>query len=243
MNASIHNVENAPARSRGLVALRRAAPIAALFALAGTIYALDLHAYLSLDTLREYRRTLTELVAMHSALAVGLYLIVYTGSTALSLPGGAALSIAGGFLFGGLAGGLYVILGATVGASLVFLAARTVLGNGLRSRAGPWFGRMESGFQKNAFSYLLTLRLIPLFPFFVVNLVPAFLGVGLRTYVLATAVGIIPGSLVFTFAGSGIGRLLDAGESFSVASILTPGIIGALTGLGLLSLAPTLYRR
>ncbi|HSS66174.1 MAG TPA: VTT domain-containing protein, partial [Gammaproteobacteria bacterium] len=171
------------------------------------------------------------------------YMLIYATSTALSLPGGAALSITGGFLFGGLAGGLYVVIGATVGATLVFLAARTVLGDSLRSRAGPWFERMEAGFQANAFSYLLTLRLIPLFPFFVVNLVPAFLGVPLRTYMLATAIGIVPGALVFTFTGAGFGSVLDSGEGFSVSTVFTPEVIGALTGLGLLSLLPIIYRR
>lgn len=227
----------------GSATWRRLAPLGMLGLAAAGAYGLDLNAYLDLDVLREHRQSLSELVATRTALAVALYVVVYAASTALSLPGGAALSVAGGFLFGGMAGGVCVVVGATVGATLVFLAARTVLGDSLRSRAGPWFARMEDGFRRNAFGYLLTLRLIPLLPFFVVNLVPAFLGVGLRTYVVATAVGIVPGTLAFTFAGAGLGSLLDAGENVSLSSVLTPDIVGALTGLGLLALLPAIHHR
>lgn len=223
-------------------AWRRLVPLVLLGMAAGIVIGFDLHAYLTLDALREHRRALADIVAERAVLAAATYMLVYAASTALSLPGGAALSITGGFLFGGFVGGIFVVIGATVGATLVFLAARTVLGESLRTRAGPWFERMEAGFQANALSYLLTLRLIPLFPFFVVNLAPAFLGVSLRTYVVATAFGIVPGSLVFTFTGAGIGSVLDSGSAFSVSGVFTPEIIGALTGLGLLSLLPAIHR-
>ncbi len=222
---------------------QRAVPVAALVAAAGAAIALDLHTYLSFDTLREHRAELTAFVERNGAIAALVYMAVYSASTALSLPGGAVLSITGGFLFGGLLGGAYVVVGATIGATLVFLAARTVLGDVLRERAGPWLKRMQAGFQRDALSYLLTLRLIPLFPFFVVNLVPAFLGVPLRTYVVATGLGIVPGALVFTFAGAGIGSVLDSPDGFSVSGILTPQVVGALVGLGLLSLLPVVYKR
>ncbi len=222
---------------------QRALPVAALVAAAGTAIAFDLHTYLNLDALREHRAGLTAFVERSGAIAALAYIAIYAASTALSLPGGAVLSIAGGFLFGGLLGGAYVVVGATIGATLVFLAARTVLGDVLRERAGPWLRRMQEGFQRDALSYLLTLRLIPLFPFFVVNLVPAFLGVPLRTYVIATGLGIVPGALVFTFAGAGIGSVLDSPDGFGVSGILTPQIIAALVGLGLLSLLPVVYER
>jgi uncharacterized membrane protein YdjX (TVP38/TMEM64 family) len=137
---------------------------------------------------------------------------------------------------------LYVLIGATLGATAVFLIAKTALGEPLKAKAGPWLDKMAAGFQENALSYLLVLRLVPLFPFFIVNLVPAFLGVRLGTYVLGTALGIIPGILVFTFTGAGIGSVLDAGETFSVSAVLTPQIITALVGLALLALLPVVYK-
>ncbi|MCB1739496.1 MAG: TVP38/TMEM64 family protein [Gammaproteobacteria bacterium] len=206
-------------------------------------WSFDLQRLLSFDALRDNRQLLSDFVSRHAAVAGLIYVATYALATALSLPGGAILSVAGGFLFGGWLAGLYVVLGATLGATGVFLIARSSLGDLLRQRAGPWLARMEIGFQRDAMSYLLMLRLIPLFPFFVVNLVPAFLGVRLWTYVIATAVGIIPGVLVFTFTGAGLGAVFDRNESFSVSAVFTPEIIAALVGLGLLSLLPVLYKR
>ena len=103
--------------------------------------------------------------------------------------------------------------------------------------------KCEAGFQENALSYLLFLRLVPLFPFFVVNLVPAFLGVSVRTYVIATFFGIIPGTMVFSLAGGGLGSALDAGGEFRVSAALTPEIVAALVGLAVLALSPVVYKR
>jgi uncharacterized membrane protein YdjX (TVP38/TMEM64 family) len=222
--------------------LRRLLPVIVLVVIALLIFALDLDNYLSFDTLRENRETLTSFVAEHVLLAALVYIAVYTIATAISLPGGAILSISGGFLFGAWLGALYVLIGATLGATAVFLIAKTALGEPLKAKAGPWLDKMAAGFQENALSYLLVLRLVPLFPFFIVNLVPAFLGVRLGTYVLGTALGIIPGILVFTFTGAGIGSVLDAGETFSVSAVLTPQIITALVGLALLALLPVVYK-
>ena len=124
-------------------------------------------------------------------------------------------------------------------------SAKTALGDALRDRAGPWLKKLEAGFHENALSYLLVLRLIPLFPFFVVNLVPAFLGVRLRTYVIGTVVGIIPGSFVFASVGAGLGSLFDMtmGNELELSGILTPEIVTALVGLALLSLLPVAYKK
>ena len=136
-----------------------------------------------------------------------------------------------------------MVVAATVGATVVFLIARSMIGNILRAKAEPALRKMERGFQENALSYLLVLRLIPLFPFWLVNLVPALLGVSLRTYVIGTFLGIIPGVLVFAFAGAGLGSVFDTTESFSLASFLTPEVITALAGLSVLSLAPVVYKK
>ena len=223
--------------------IKRLLPLAVIALGIGGFFALGLDDYVTFEALRENRQLLAELVAKHAVLAVLLYMLVYAAATGLSLPGGAVLTVTGGFLFGALAGTLWVVVGATLGATAVFLAARTVLGDSLRRRAGPFLKKMEAGFQENALSYLLVLRLIPIFPFFVVNLVPAFLGVGIRIYVIATFFGIIPGALVFASVGAGLGSVFDANESFTLAGVLTPQIVTALVGLALLSLLPVVYKK
>ena len=223
--------------------LKRLAPVAALAAAVAAVFGLGLHDYLSFDALRQNRELLTAFVAEHALLSVAIFIAVYAVSTALSLPGGAILSVTGGFLFGSIFGTVHIVLGATVGAVAIFLAARTALGESLRANAGPWLRKMEDGFKENALSYLLVLRLVPLFPFFVVNLVPAVLGVPLRTYVLGTVIGIIPGAFVFASVGAGLGSVFDTTDAFSPASALTPEVITALVGLSVLSLVPVVYKK
>jgi uncharacterized membrane protein YdjX (TVP38/TMEM64 family) len=223
--------------------IKRFAPVAVLAAGFAAFFVFGLDQYLSLDALRAHRSELQAFVADHAVLAVLVFVAVYTASTALSFPGATALTVAGGFLFGALAGTVYVVAAATLGATIVFIVARSAVGDSLRRRAGPWLGRMEEGFRENAFNYLLVLRLVPLFPFFVVNLVPAFLDVRLRTYVVATLVGIIPGSFVFISVGSGLGSVLDMPGELSLGNALTADVVAALLGLSALSLLPVAYRR
>ncbi|MGI9383742.1 MAG: TVP38/TMEM64 family protein [Methyloligellaceae bacterium] len=223
--------------------LKRLVPVAALAAAIAAVFGLGLDDYLSFEALRQNRELLTAFVAEHTVVAVALFIAIYTVSTALSLPGGAILSVTGGFLFGSIFGTSAVVVGATIGAVGIFLAARTALGETLRANAGPWLKKMEDGFKENALSYLLVLRLVPLFPFFVVNLVPAVLGVPLRTYVLGTVIGIIPGSFVFASVGAGLGSVFDTMDEFSPASALTPEVITALVGLSVLSLVPVIYKK
>lgn len=223
--------------------LRRLWPLAVLAAGIATFFALDLNMYLTFEALRDNRATLTAFVADHALAASLLYLAVYATAVALSLPGGAVLTVTGGFLFGTALGTLQVVVAATLGATALFVIARTTLGDALRARAGPFLKRMEAGFRENALSYLLVLRLIPLFPFFVVNLVPAFLGVPLSTYVIGTFFGIIPGSFVFTSVGAGLGSVFDKAGEFSPSSVLTPQILIALIGLAALALLPVVHRK
>ncbi len=231
----------APVRAGRLA--RRLAPLALLGVAAGLVFGLGLDDYLSFDALRENRAWLTGFVAQNMVAAALAFMALYALATAVSLPGGAILSIAGGFLFGPLLGTTWIVIGATLGATAVFLMARTALGDSLRAKAGPALRKMEAGFQDNALSYLLVLRLVPLFPFFLVNLVPAFLGVRLGTYVIGTFVGIIPGAFVFAIAGAGLGSVFDSAEDFSPASVLTPEVIAALAGLAVLALIPVAYKK
>ncbi len=241
------NTPDAESRSQGggnpPFDTRRLWPVAVLLAGLGAFYAFGLDAYLNFDVLRDNREALLDLVQQNGVTAALLFSALYIVVVAFSLPGGAFLTIAGGFLFGPFLGTGYVVISATIGATLLFLIAKTAIGDTFRRRMGPALQKMEAGFRENAFSYLLVLRLIPLFPFFVVNLVPAFLGVSLRTYVLATLIGIIPGTVVFAQVGAGLGSIFDSGASFTVSGILTPDIILALSGLALLSLAPILYKK
>ena len=223
--------------------MRRFLPLAAIGAILALAYLSDLGTYLTFDHLRAHHQIMVGYVAAHPVAAAGAYLLLYALAVAASVPGAVFMTIIGGFLFGAVLGTALTVIAATLGATLLFLAARTALGSALRGRAESWLGRMEAGFRRNAFSYLLVLRLVPLFPFFIVNLVPAFLGVGLGTYVAATLIGIVPGTLVYTLAGCGVGSILEAGGEFSIRSVLTPEMIAALCGLALLALVPVVYRR
>jgi len=223
--------------------IKRYLPLLVLVAGLVAFFTLDLDRYVSFEALRENRVTLLTWVQDTGVLAALTFMAVYAVAIAFSLPGGAVLSITGGFLFGAVWGTVYIVISATLGASVLFLIAKTALGDTLRRKAGPWLQKMEAGFQENAMSYLLVLRLVPLFPCFVVNLVPAFLGIRLSTYVVGTFVGIIPGTFVYATVGAGLGSIFDAGEAFSAKGILTPQILTALIGLAVLAIIPVVYKR
>jgi len=222
--------------------VKRLLPLAVLAAVAIGVFASGLHNYLSFDALRDHRETLLSLVENYPALAPLAFIAIYAIATALSLPGGVILTITGGFLFGTWLGGLYVVLGATLGAIAIFLIAKTALGDALKSKAGPWMNKMEAGFKENELSYLLILRLVPIFPFWLVNLVPAFLGVSLSTYTIATFVGIIPGSLAYASAGNGLGAVFDQGGTPGLSVLTNPAVWGPMVALTLLALVPIAYK-
>jgi len=222
---------------------RRLVPVAVLLAGLAAFFALGFDQYLTFDALRDNRAWLLAKVEESALIAGAAYVLAYVAVVAFSLPGGAVMTITGGFLFGRWLGTFYVVFAATAGATILFIAAKTALGDPLRARAGPFLKRMEAGFRENALSYLLVLRLIPAFPFFVVNLVPAFLGVRIGTYVLGTFVGIIPGTFVYASVGSGLGAIFDSGEHFSAKSILNAEIVTALVGLAILALLPVAYKK
>ena len=215
--------------------------LCALIAGIAAFFAFRLDRFVSLDALKTHREALTGWVAGHQVLAAAVYFVAYILVVALSLPVGAVMTLTSGFLFGPYLGVLLALAGATTGATVLFLAARFVFGAGLRARAGPWLRRMEEGFNKDAFSYLLALRLTPVFPFWIVNLVPAFLNVRTDTYVLATLIGVMPATLVFVLIGHGLGAALDSGEPLSAA--LNGWVIAALVGLALLVLIPPAVRQ
>jgi len=217
-----------------------------LFVVASAIVAFfvfDLGQYLSFESLAEHRHELAAQVEAHAILASLVYMAIYILVVALSLPGGLVMTLSGGFLFGAVWGAAMAVTGATLGATILFLIAKTSLGDFLLAKAGDTVKKLQAGFEKDVWSYMFMLRVVPIFPFFLVNLAPAFLGVPLRVYVVATFVGIIPGTFVYALAGSGLGQVFDQGNSFSAASIMTPAMIGALVGLGLLAMLPVVYKR
>ena len=222
---------------------RRAAPIAVLVAGLVAFFALGLDDYLTLESLKVNRGVLRQWVEAQGLFAGLVYAAVYAAVVALSIPGGLILTVAGGFLFGPYWATVYVVFGATTGATVVFLAARYAFADFLRAKAGPALARMEAGFNEYPKCYLFVLRLVPLFPFWLVNLVPAFLGVSLGNYLFATLFGIIPGTLVYALVGDGAGAVLDRGQDLDLAIIFEPRFIGPIVGLAVLALLPIVYRK
>ena len=192
--------------------------------------------WLSFETLARHRVTLSGWVSGHPLLSAGAFVAIYTVVAALALPGAVWLTLGGGFLFGAALGTALTVAGATMGATLLFLFAQRVFGADALQKLGPKAEGLARGIQANAWSYLLVLRLVPLFPFFLVNLVPAFCGVRPAVFIVTTGLGIIPGTAVFALSGAGLGRVLDAGGMPSLSGILTPEIIAALCGLAALAL-------
>lgn len=223
--------------------LRRLAPVTAIAAVAVGFFALGLDEFVSFEAIRANQAELKSFVGDNLFLAALAYVAVYATIVAASVPGALVLTITGGFLFGGVLGTGLTVFGATLGAAGIFLIARSALGDMLRRKAGGALSKMADGFREDAFNYLLVLRLIPIFPFFIVNLAPAFLGVPLRTFVAATFIGIAPGTFVYSSVGAGLGSVFERGEEFSASGILTPEIITALVGLAVLAIIPVIYKR
>ncbi|MEM1148573.1 MAG: VTT domain-containing protein [Pseudomonadota bacterium] len=198
--------------------------------------------YLSLETLREQQEVLQGFVANNLALAVAIFVLIYAAATLFMIPGALWITIAGGFLFGLIGGSLATIAGATLGASMLFFAAKTSIGSALRERAGPFMAKMEAGFNENPFSYMFALRLLPVVPFPVANIAPALLGAKYREYVITTAIGIIPGVVAYTWVGSGLGATFAAGEDPNLA-IIARNMLPALAALGVVALIPVIYKK
>ncbi len=224
----------------------RLAPLFVLAAGLALAYGLGWHRYLTLGWLADQREVLLDMVARHPVRAVVLFFAVYAAIVALSVPAASVLTIFAGFLFGWLPGGIIVVIAATAGSCLLFAGARTVFGDTLRRRAGPFLNRFSAGFSRNAFSYLLILRLAPVFPFFVVNIAPAFFAISLRTFALATVVGIIPGTFVYTWLGCGfeeaIGDAAAYGRPLQLGDFLTPKLTVAFMALAVIAALPLLVQ-
>jgi uncharacterized membrane protein YdjX (TVP38/TMEM64 family) len=223
--------------------LRRILPVAVLLAGLVLFWALGISRYFTFDTLSHHHAELTAWVAAHGVLAALAFMLAYALVVAFSLPIAVLITPLGGFLFGPWLGAALAVIGATVGAVAVFLAARTALRDVFRARAGKTLAKLEVGFKRDAFNYLLFLRLVPVFPFWLVNIVPALLGMNLGAYALGTLIGIIPGAVVYASIGAGFAMLFERGEIPDLGVIFEWRILLPLLGLAVLSLAPIVYTR
>jgi len=216
-------------------------PAILLCGLAG-FFATGLHQLISWETVARHYAEISHFIEQNRTASYLGFVLFYTAVVAFSLPIASLLTLAAGALLGWPAIGL-IVVAATAGASLLFIAARGLFRDVLRARAGPFFARLEAGFTKNAFGYLLFLRLMPAAPFWAVNILPAFSGMRLAPFIGATAIGIIPGTSVYVAVGRGFDHLLAQGKTPNLAVLNTPHIWLPLAGLALLALLPTVYRQ
>ncbi|MFI5002202.1 MAG: TVP38/TMEM64 family protein [Reyranellales bacterium] len=226
-----------------LSTLRRLLPVAILLLGLVLFLALGLERHFSFETISRNNAELTAWVAAHGVLAALAFVLAYAVVVAFSLPVAVLVTPLGGFLFGVWLGAALSVIGATVGSIAVFLAARTAFYDLFHARAGASLARLEEGFRRDGFSYLLFLRLVPVFPFWLVNIVPALLGMTLGRYARATLIGIVPGAVVYASVGAGFGILIDRGEMPDFGVIFQWRILLPLLGLAVLALVPVVYAR
>jgi uncharacterized membrane protein YdjX (TVP38/TMEM64 family) len=239
---------------------RRLLPLLVLGAVMALVFSMGWHRYLTLESIAANRDALQAAITEHWLLAILGYVALYGVVVALSLPGASVMTLSGGLLFGWFFGGLAAIVGATIGATGIFLIARTAAGETLRAKAGPWIAKLQDGFKEDAMSYLLFLRLVPAFPFWLINLAPALLGVPLSTYVIATFIGIIPGTFAFASVGAGLDSVIAAAKAdyaacvvgkgaaackltINAGSLVTKELLLAFAALGVTALIPVALKK
>jgi uncharacterized membrane protein YdjX (TVP38/TMEM64 family) len=239
--------------------LLRWAPLAVIAIAAAALVLTGAHRWLTLDALADSRDSIRDFVAAGPIRAALYYVGAYIVAVSLSLPGAWWFTVTGGFLFGWLAGGALAVFSATIGAIMIFLAARTSFGEMLAKRFGPRLERLAKGFRRDAFFYMLFLRLVPIAPFWLVNIAPALFGVPLATFAGATFIGIIPVTFAFASAGEGLDSVIEAhrtakdecltaggndcARSLELSDLVTTEIVAAIAAIGVVSLLPILIRR
>lgn len=224
-------------RQRGRTRVLQIAAIAIFAGALIAFFALGGRDYLNLETLQAQRETLRAYVDQNYALALAGGILIYILATSFSIPGAILLTLTMGFLFGRWIGGLAVIIAATIGATLVFLAVRYLFADSIKGMIGERGKKISDGFRDDAFNYLLFLRVVPLFPFWLVNVVPALAEVPARTFMLATLIGITPGSFIFANLGQSLAEIKSAGELLSAQNLIAFGLLGAF------ALAPVVIKK
>ncbi|MEM8771501.1 MAG: TVP38/TMEM64 family protein [Pseudomonadota bacterium] len=227
---------------KGLIG--RILPIVLVAGALAAFFALGLHKYFTLDTLRDNRDALQAWVEASPLRAVAIFVLVYAGAVAISFPGASILTIFGGYLFGLAVGVPAIVFAATLGASIVFLASKTALGDILKQRASGFVKKMERGFHDDELNYMFILRIVPVFPFWAINIAAGVLGVSLRNFVIGTFFGIVPGTFVYASIGNAAGAAFDSGENVTLQGILfKPETLLPIAGLALLALLPVVLKR
>lgn len=257
--------EHQPVEGHKASVIKKYLPLIGIISFMAFAFSQGWHNYLSFKELALNLDNLRAFISSNYLPAIIIYIGLYAVLTALSFPSGVVVTIAGGLLFGWFVGTLSTVLGATIGATILFLAAKTSLGEHLKAKAGPSLEKLQKGFEENALSYMFFLRLVPAFPFWLVNLAPALLGVNLSTYFIATFFGIIPGTLAFSYVGQGLESVIIAQKNayqscldkmsqtsggsagctfeFDTSSLITKDLLIAFVLLGVVSLLPVLIKR
>lgn len=236
------NTMNQPDRKSGI---GRYIPLAAILIVAGA-GAFFLRDYLSFQTLADNREALIAFRDANYVVTAAFFIIAYILIVAFSLPGAAIATLTGGFLFGVFPGVLFNAGAATIGAMAIFLAAKYGLGDRLAAKmdaSGGAVKKIKDGIREDETSYLLIMRLVPAVPFFVANLIPAFVGVSLQKFMWTTFFGILPGGLVYTWVGAGLGEVFAMGETPNFGIIFEPHILGPILGLAALAMLPIVLKR
>jgi len=235
--------------------VRKWAPLGFVIGILGFAWVFGLFDFFSLSSMIMHREAVGAFVAANFLLGIVGYIVAYAALVAISFPGASLLTIAAGFLFGGIVGGLATVIAATTGAVIIFQIARSSFGEAMEKRTGKFVEKMRKGFQEDSFLYLLTLRLTPIFPFWVINIVPALLNMKVGPYALATFIGIIPGTLAYAYIGSGLDSVIMAQEAanpgcaaqgtcqIDPSSLITTDVLIAMAGLGLISLLPVIVKK
>lgn len=226
---------------QSLAWLRRFGPLAVLAILLAAALGSGLAGKLSLETLQAQGEALQAFAHEHPVRCGATFVLIYVATVSVSLPGALILSLSSGFLFGPL-GGALALAGVTGGSTVVYAACRTAFGDFLRRKPGALLTRVEEGFKADAFSYLLTLRLIPAFPLLLVNVASGLMRIPLRTYLLASVLGMAPSSFIYAGIGSGLGHLFAEGKPVTVATLASPRIYLPIVGLGVLAMIPPLWK-
>ena len=231
-----------PENKKGL--LLRLAPVGVIVVALGLFFGMGWNEYFTLDSLRENKDQLQAFVRDSYLIAIVGFIVIYALAVGISFPGASFLTIIGGFLFGIFAGTLSVVVGATAGAVAIFFVSKSAIGDSLVGKAGGFVKKMEQGLRENELAYMFVMRLIPGFPFWVVNILPGALGVKFRNFLISTFFGIMPGTFVYVSIGNGVGAALDAGDDVQLTGLfLKPEILLPILGLIVLSLIPIVYKQ
>lgn len=198
--------------------------------------------HISLAELKARREELVAFVDENWLASLAVFALLYTAVVALSLPLALVLTLTGGFLFGPVVGALVCVSAATLGSTVAFLACRTAFGDTLAKRAGPTVNNLADGFRRDAFSYLFTLRILPIAPLLLINIAAGLARVRIGTFMTASLVGMLPGSFVYSFLGSGLGEVFERGEEPNLALVTEPQILLPLIGLAILAMLPAIAR-